>query len=265
MSNQSLRRKLYSVVEGNEGFWAKAFAMCIQTMIALSIVSIIVETEKSIPQSVFNILQTADLIMLLVFSVEYVLRLYVCVENLKYKGAFRGRLKYAITPLALVDLAAILPFLLPLIHTDLRFMRAIRLARFFRLFKLVRYSNSMKAVGMVITKKKEELAIALFSVGILLLTSSILMYYIEHEAQPGVFSSITSSLWWGVATLTTVGYGDIYPITPLGKLLGATIQILGIGMFALPAGILASGFSETIAASKRSVTCPSCGHEIKES
>jgi len=147
----------------------------------------------------------------------------------------------------MIDLFAILPFYLPMIiPLDLRFIRAVRLFRLFRLFKLGRYSKALLLLKKVLKEKKEELILIIFVVILLLIIFSSLMYFIEKEAQPEAFSSIPEAMWWGIITLTTVGYGDVYPITPLGKIIGALIAFLGIGIFALPAGILASGLVEIV-------------------
>jgi voltage-gated potassium channel len=162
---------------------------------------------------------------------------------------------------------AILPFYLPMIITlDLRFIRAVRLFRLVRIFKMGRYSESLRLLENVFKEKKEALLITIFMVFILLVIASSLMYFVENEAQPEVFSSILKAMWWGVATLTTVGYGDIYPVTLIGKILGGAIAILGIGMFALPAGILGSGFVEQIQRTRsKSRVCPHCGKDIDQS
>jgi voltage-gated potassium channel len=164
--------------------------------------------------------------------------------------------------MAMVDLLAILPALLPLIFTfDLRIIRFLRVFRLFRLFKMSRYVQSLNSLDDVVRAKKEELVVTLVMIGMLLLFSSSLMYIVETEAQPDKFPDIPSAMWWGVATLTTVGYGDVFPITPLGKLFGAFIALLGIGMFALPTGILASGFAEEIKRRhEKEKTCPPCPH-----
>jgi voltage-gated potassium channel len=172
-----------------------------------------------------------------------------------------------ITPLALVDLFAILPFYLPmLVHVDFRVIRILRFVRLFRLLKMSRYMRSLHMFGTVVQEKKEELMIAICMVLVILLFAASGMYVIENAAQPEAFSSIPAAMWWGIATLTTVGYGDIYPITPLGKVLGSIIALLGVGLFALPAGILASGFNDVIP--RRNIraphTCPHCGEVIHD-
>ncbi|MCI0486018.1 MAG: ion transporter, partial [Blastocatellia bacterium] len=190
--------------------------------------------------------------------------LWSCTTDKSFERPIAGRIRFALTPLALIDLVAILPFYLPMIFAlDLRFVRILRLFRVLRLFKMARYSESLKTLGNVLKLKKEELVVSLLVLSILLVFASSLIYYAENESQPEVFSSIPAAMWWGIATLTTVGYGDIYPVTPAGKILGAIIAVLGIGMFALPAGVLASGFAEEIQKRRREKNlCPHCGNDI---
>ena len=176
-----------------------------------------------------------------------------------------GRIRFALQPLQIIDLLAILPFYLPFIGIDLRFLRAVQLFRLFRLLKMGRYSQSLTTLTNVIKSKKEELSITLFAGFILLIIASSLIYLVENEAQPEAFHSIPNSMWWGVVTLTTVGYGDVYPKTALGKIIGACIALLGIGLFALPAGIIASGFASEIQKKETEIkVCPHCGKKISE-
>ncbi len=123
----------------------------------------------------------------------------------------------------------------------------------------------MQTLGIVMKERIGDLTVSFFALFILLILASSLMYFVEHEAQPEVFSSIPSAMWWGVITLTTVGYGDVYPVTALGRFIGAIIAILGIGMFALPAGILASGFAKQLQRRHQHKTCPHCGKDLDES
>ena len=166
--------------------------------------------------------------------------------------------------MALVDLIAIAPFYLPLLFTfDFRMLRLLRLFRLMRLLKVLRYSESLRVFSDVYRMKKSELTMCFLAILFLLVIASALIFEVEHEDQPEAFSSIPAAMWWGVATLTTVGYGDIYPTTPLGKFLGSIIALLGIGLFALPAGIISSGF---VVALRRKTTskfyCPYCSQEI---
>jgi len=265
---EKIRRRIFEIIEkaSPEDIASKIFDIFIMFLISLNVIAVTLETVKSLSLRYAFLFRKFEVFSVTVFTVEYALRLWSCTTERKFHFPFKGRIKFALKPLSLVDLAAILPFYLPMIITlDLRFIRIIRLIRLFRIFKLGRYSESMKTFGNVLRAKKEELFITMFVVFILLLVASSLMYFIENEAQPDVFSSIPAAMWWGVATLTTVGYGDVYPITPAGKFLGAIIAILGIGMFALPAGIIGSGFIEEIQkrqAKKRILVCPHCGKNI---
>jgi len=154
--------------------------------------------------------------------------------------------------MAIIDLLAILPFYLPMILPfNLLGLRTVRLLRLLRIFKFHRYSEAVASIGFVLKRKIFSITAALFMVLILLVIASLLIYYVEHDAQPTAFQNAFSGLWWAVATLTTVGYGDIYPITVIGKILGTVIAFLGIGMVAIPTGILSSGFIEYLDRSKR--------------
>lgn len=265
---QKIKKRVFEIIEraSPDDLPSKIFDISIMLLISSNVTAVILETVKSLSVRYILLFRGFEVFSVIAFTVEYGLRLWSCTTDKKFDSPVLGRIRFAITPLALVDLAAILPFYLPMIfHADLRFIRAIRLFRLFRIFKLGRYSESMKTFGNVLKAKKEELFITIFVVFILLIIASSLMYFIENVAQPEVFSSIPAAMWWGVATLTTVGYGDVYPVTPLGKVLGAIIAILGIGMFALPAGILGSGFVEEIQKrQKRQEICPHCGKNIYE-
>ena len=179
------------------------------------------------------------------------------------------RIKYIFSAASIIDLLAILPYYLPFISSDLRFLKIARVFRLIQLLKIGRYSTSLRNLIKVLKAKKEDLLISFLALIIILVFASSLIYFAENKAQPEVFSSIPHAMWWGVITLTTVGYGDIYPVTTMGKLLGATISILGIGLFSLPAGILASGFAEELTnrqqAKQRVLVkkCPHCGKAIK--
>jgi len=205
-----------------------------------------------------------------VFTLEYILRVWSCTTLQKYHHPIWGRLRYMLTPLAIIDLIAFLPFYLPFTRADFRAIQLLRLTRFLQLLKLGRYSRSIKVLTQVIALRREELILTLNMVIFLLIFSSSLIYFAEHEAQPDKFPHIPASMWWAVITLTTVGYGDVYPITPLGKLLGGILALLGIGLFALPAGIIASSFTEIIAMNKIAKKtlspkiCPHCGKNIDQ-
>jgi voltage-gated potassium channel len=244
----------------------KVIAFSLIALIIANVIAFIVETVDSVYQQYSAFFQVFEIFSLAVFSVEYLLRLWVAPLDPRYAGRFWGRLRYAATPMAVIDLLAIAPAFLPLLFAmDLRIVRMLRIFRLFRLLKMGRYVQSLNTLDDVIRSKKEELLVTTVMILMLLLFAGSLMYLVENEAQPDKFPDIPSALWWGIATLTTVGYGDVFPITPIGKLLGGLIAFLGIGIFALPTGLLASGFAEELQkrrspAEKQS--CPHCGGEI---
>ncbi len=199
-----------------------------------------------------------------VFTAEYVLRLWSCVEDRHYRHPLRGRLRYMLTPMAIVDLLAVLPFYIAFGGVDLRMLRILRVFRLLRLVKIARYSRALQVFGRVLVNTAGQLVFSLVLLAVLLLLASSLVYMAEQDAQPEAFSSIPAAMWWAVATLTTVGYGDIYPVTPLGKFLGSVIAVFGIGMFALPAGILGAAFVEALQDMNKAAVCPHCGRRADE-
>ncbi|MCU0916220.1 MAG: ion transporter [Planctomycetes bacterium] len=240
-----------------------AFNVFIVMLIVLNIVAMVLESVQRVHALSPRAFLLFEYSSVAVFSVEYVLRVWSCVEEPSYRPPIRGRLRFALTPLALVDLWAVLPFYLPFFHADLRALRMFRLVRILRVLrvaKLGRYSESLQMLVHVLRSRGGQLAGAVFILLILLVVSASVMYYAEKEAQPKVFSSIPAAMWWGAVTLTTVGYGDMYPVTVLGKITGAVTAMLGIGMFALPCAILGAGFIEELDRKKR--TCPHCGKEL---
>ena len=266
MIYQVLKRRIFGILEpGDED--SKYFDPFIMGLIVLNVFAVVLETVDWLYALYAPIFHAFDLFSVAVFTIEYILRIWSCTINPKFKDPFFGRLRFMITPFALVDLMAVLPFYLPFAFPELRFMRAFRLFRLFRILKLARYSESLQTFVDVLRLKKEELMIMFFAITILLIISSSLVYEAENEAQPEAFSSIPAAMWWGVVTLGTVGYGDMFPVTPMGKLIGSFVVILGIGLFALPTGILASGFAEVLAKRKEEkqkerVACPHCGRFI---
>jgi len=261
----TIKKKIFEIIDPSHAYddTSKTFNVSMLVLISLNIVSVILETEAGLYSRYRIFFDFFDVFSVGVFTLEYILRIWTCTEHPEYKAPISGRLRYALSTSMLVDLISFLPFYVPLWGMDLRIIRVIRLFRLFRLMKMARYSKSLSTIVNVIKSKKEELGITLFSGGVLLILASSLLYFIEHDTQPDAFSSIPAAMWWGAITLTTVGYGDVYPVTILGKIVGAFIAVLGIGLFALPAGIIASGFaSELQAKPSESQICPHCGKEI---
>jgi voltage-gated potassium channel len=232
------------------------------SLIALNVVAVIVGSVDWIEKEWAKGLQLFEIFSVGVFTIEYLARLYSCVADPRFSQPITGRLRYMAQPLALIDLFAVLPFYLPFLGIDLRFARMFRLFRIFRVAKLGRYSTAWKMVGGVLRKQREELVVCSLIMIVLIVMSASLMYFVENEAQPQKFSDIPSAMWWSVATLTTVGYGDVYPITPLGKLLGSFIQISGIAFFALPTAVIGAGLIEQLRSRRQPIVCPHCGGDL---
>ena len=268
MSYEQARRRTYELLEREVGSTRLdlAFDLFITALIVTNVCAVTLETVRWIEQPLHPFFVGFEIFSVAVFSAEYVLRLWSCPADPRYADGWRGRLRYARSPMPLIDLLAVAPFYLEFVAFDLRFVRALRLFRLFRIFKLARYADSMRTLGVVLRSRREELLVTLFVVFVLLVFASSAMYYVENEAQPEQFSSIPAAMWWGAATLTTVGYGDIYPVTTAGRVLGAAIAVLGVGLFALPTGILASAFTEELQKKRRRerLVCPHCGEEIEK-
>ena len=244
--------------------------IAIITLIFLNIVALILETVEPIYNLNRAAFEAFEDFSLTLFTIEYLVRLWAITAEPRFAHPVFGRIRFVLTPLAIVDLLAILPFFLPLVGMDMRFVRVVRILRIFRVIKLARYSRALRLLGKVVVERKEELVSIFFVLMTLLVISSSLMYFAEHDDQPEVFPSIPATMWWGIVTLTTVGYGDAFPITALGQTIAAFIAVLGIGMFALPAGILGASFAEELEKRRKSEDdeesrrCPHCGEPLDE-
>jgi len=255
----TIKHKVYAACYGTSTSKASlSLQLSMSLLIIINIVAVVLETVEVFRAPWAKTFRVIELFSVTVFALEYLVRVWVADLDASYQHPFTGRIRYIFTPMALVDLLAILPFFLAMVGIDLRVLRVLRLMR---LFKLTRYSRAMITLGGAIKASKEELILTVLVMGILLIISATLIYYAEHDAQPEAFSSIPASLWWAVVTLTTIGYGDVYPITVAGKIIAGISAIIGIGMFALPGGIIAS---ELISRSKikDSPACPHCGKKI---
>jgi voltage-gated potassium channel len=236
-------------------------------LIFLNMLALILESVEDLKVEYGNTFIALEFFSVIVFTIEYVLRVWSSVEDPKYKRPLAGRLRYVSSTMAIIDLMAILPFYLAYLPIDLIFIRTIRLFRLFRLLKIARYLKALNLIQDVLRERKEQIYLSVMFIAFLLIIISTIMFYVEHDAQPGVFSSIPASMWWGIETLTTVGYGDMLPVTSLGKLLGGMISVLGIGLFALPAGILSSGLTEHLQKNRKKPKpkkCPHCGEDLHD-
>ena len=261
----STKKRVWEIVEAAKpgDLTSRLFDCLILILIFFNVLAVIIGTVQSISDRFGILLLRFEQISVVVFSIEYFMRLWACTVEREYSKAIFGRIRFSLRLMPLVDLLAILPFYLPFLGLDLRFVRAFRLMRVVRVAKIGRYSASLQLIKRVLVSKKEELLLSVFVLVLMLVISACVMYYCENAAQPETFPDIPSTMWWAVVTLTTVGYGDVYPITPLGKFVASIMAIIGIGMFALPTGILGAGFVDEISNGKKlPVSCPHCGKEV---
>ena len=224
---------LRKIVEDNSTRNGRLFDYLIQSVIIISLVSFSIETLPDLAESARRILRYVEIACVLIFTFEYALRILVAQKKLGFVFSFPG----------LIDLAAILPFYLTT-GLDLRTVRILRLLRIIRVLKLVRYSNAIQRFHRAFIIAREELILFGVVALMLLYLSSVGIWYFEKGLQPEAFSSIFSSMWWAVATLTTVGYGDVYPVTDLGKVFTFITLAIGLGVVAVPTGILASALAK---------------------
>jgi voltage-gated potassium channel len=231
---------------------ARGIDLSLATLIILNVVATILESVAEIEQRYGVGFRIFELFSVGVFTLEYATRLWLAPLHPtgRYREPIRGRLRFARTPMALIDLAATLPFYLGfLTGLDLRFLRVLRLVR---VFKMSRYSSAMTILLEVLRDESRSFAAALSILVVILILAASGIYLVEHDVQPDAFGSIPAAMWWAVATLTTVGYGDVTPVTAAGKVFGALVTVVGIGMVALPAGILSSAFSDHLRRSRES-------------
>jgi voltage-gated potassium channel len=261
---REVKQRVYRIQEGEQSRWGRVLGFVLLNLILLNLVAVILETVPALADQYGAAFAMFEAASVAIFTVEYLLRLWSCTSSPKYRHPVLGRIRFALTPLALVDLIAIAPaYVSGDVFLDLRYVRVVRLVRLLRVLKMARYSRTLRTFSNVVGARAWDLGLIGFFLVVLLIVASITMYFAEHEAQPAVFSSVPAAMWWGVVTLTTVGYGDIYPVTPLGKLFGSVIALIGIGFFALPAGLLAAGFAEEIHRERESKKCcPHCGKEL---
>ena len=243
----TIRKRVYQIIEkAEDGDTASAvFDWFLIILISLNILAVILSSFNNINDRYNNFFIIFEHISVLIFTVEYLLRIWTApckfLPSTKWL-VFFPYLRFIFSFMGIVDLCAILPYYLPFAVIDLRVLRILRLIRLLRIFKLTRYNKSFDLIGRVFKNEKDKIFMTIFIVGILLLLAASIMYAVENAVQPDAFPNILATLWWAVVTLTTVGYGDVYPVTVIGKLLSGIISILGIILIALPSGIISSGF-----------------------
>jgi len=250
-----MRTRIYNILEMTDpqDFLSRAFSLFIVTLISLNVLCIVLESIPELDLLYRTQFFAIEIVSTVIFALEYSLRLWSCIESeTEKKAPLKSRIKYALSPLAIVDLLAFLPSILQVIFPgiDLRFLRVLRLLR---VFKLTRYFTSFELLLNVLHEERKNLAGIFFLLLVILTLAASALYLVERDMQPDKFGSIPQAMWWAIAALTTVGYGDVYPLSPAGKILGSLVTIIGIGMVALPSGILASAFSEQMRRKRESL------------
>ena len=285
----AIRQKLFSLFSEatrDKGF-PKYFNYFIMTLILINVVTMILETVKTVYEPYMIYFHSFEILVIAVFTIEYILRLLTADLAYPCGNRIKSVLKYMFSFYGLIDLLAILPFYMPFTNLDLRIVTTLRLLRFLRLFKITRYNNSLELIKSVMSEKRSELGVTCFVIIIVMIIASFLMFYAENKAQPDHFPNVLSCIWWSIVTLTTVGYGDVFPVTGMGRLIGGIIAFLGIGLVALPTGIISAGFLEKLNHKNREKEhpsksegdndtigthshndhqkyCPYCGHKLTE-
>ena len=227
--------QLKRIIEKDDTAAGKIFDLVIQSLIVISLISFTIETIPDLSATTTKVLDILEIIIVLIFSLEYLCRIYVADNKLKFIFSFYG----------IIDLLAISPFYVTR-SIDLRSIRIVRLFRLIRIFKMFRYSQAIQRFKQAFLYIKEELILFFIATIFLLYISSVGIYYFENTAQPEQFKSIIHCFWWSIITLTTIGYGDVYPITAGGKIFTSIIALIGISVIAIPTGLIASALTKVI-------------------
>jgi hypothetical protein len=251
----TFRQKLYALVNPTEtsGRLHEIFDFFIIVWVIISVLAVILESVASVIYYVGVEFMIIDTVAVAIFSTEYLIRIYTCVENPKYQHWLHGRITSAKEAPNLIDLLAILPFFLESLLSHLFDLRFLRVFRLMRLLKLMRYSDATKSLFIVCKREWPVMKASAFIMLLLVMLAACLGYVFEHEAQPDKFENIPQSIYWAVITLASVGYGDISPITPMGRIMTIVLALLGIGIFAIPAAILSSGLSDQLRIERESM------------
>ncbi len=265
-----MRRRIYEILSNPrpDDRLGRFINIALLLLIAANVVASVLETDAELARHAPAFFDWFERASIIVFSVEYLLRLWSCTADPRFADAVRGRLRMAITPMALVDLLAIAPFYFELLlpgTLDLRFLRVLRLLRLFRLLRHARLAEAFGTMVGVLQGKRIELAVSLAIVIIAMLLAAGAIYVAEGGEPETQFTSIPRAMWWAIVTITTIGYGDMFPMTPVGKVIGGFVAFIGICAVAMPVGIVSSGFIEELNRKRHAPepagarACPHCG------
>jgi len=242
-----IRHRVYEIIDiDSKGSRASTiFDWVLLLLIWLNIAAVILSSMNELYERYYFFFAYFELFSITIFGIEYLLRVWTA--PCRFPSSKVPYFRYIFSFMGIIDLLAIVPFFLPIfINADLRVLRIFRIFRLLRILKLARYNNAFEFIGRVLQKQKEKLVITIFFMLMMILIASSVMYFAENAVQPEKFPNIPATMWWAIATLTTVGYGDVYPVTILGRIFGAVIAILGIGLIAMPSGIISMGMVEEV-------------------
>jgi voltage-gated potassium channel len=260
------RLAVYGLIRDDDenGLAENIFDGVIITLIVINVALVILDTFDNFPAWAYSLFRYIEVVSVVIFTIEYTVRLWTAPLKYADMRPLRATVKHAFSFMSIVDLLAILPFYLPFVFpVDLRVLRMVRLLRLLRLLKMNRYTTALSSIASVFRRKAAQLVSSMFVVALLMVMSSVLMYTVENPVQPEVFRNAFSGLWWAVATFTTVGYGDIYPVTAAGRVISGIIALLGIGLVAVPTGIISAGFVEQMDSHRTIQICPHCGKDVE--
>ena len=244
----SMRRKAYLQLfeSSRPGGAISVTNRCIIAIILLSVAFSIVATDPSLAEDYRRQIILIEMAIGLIFLIEYCMRLWAAAEHEGEGGDWTKRWNYARSPLALIDLVVVIASLLPFLVTSAAILRLLRLVRLAALMKFGRFSSSLRELGKALAERRYDLYVTFALALALLVFGATALHWVEGKVQPEAFGSIPRAMWWSIITLTTVGYGDVSPITPLGKFLASLVAICGIGLVAMPTGIIAAAFSDAM-------------------
>ena len=271
-----MRRRIYEILSNPrpDDRLGRFINIALLLLIAANVTASILETDAELASRAPVLFERFEQFSITIFSIEYLFRLWSCTVNPRFTGAISGRARMATTPMALVDLVAIAPFYVELFLSstlDLRFLRVLRLLRLFRLLRYSRIADAFATMIRVLQSKRIDLAVSLAIVVVAMLLAAGAIYVAERNEPGTLFASIPQAMWWAIETITTIGYGDMIPTTPSGKVIGGFVAFIGICAVALPVGIVSSGFIDELNRKKRQAaapadarTCPHCGNLLED-
>lgn len=260
-----MKKEVFEIIEikNGKGIIKKQFDYVVVVAIIISILVSIIETFN-ISKELNIYLYIIQAITIAFFTVEYILRIWTAKYLYPELGEAKARFKYIFSFWGIIDFLAFFPFYIPLdlFPNGIMALRLLRVMKILRLFRINRYYDGLNVITAVLKEKKNQLISSVFVIFVLMLAASMFMYELEHSAQPEAFNNAFSGFWWASSALLTVGYGDIYPITTAGKIVGIIIEALGVGLVAIPTGIISAGFIENLNKSKKAKYCPHCGEKL---